>query len=82
MRKHTISKSNLPGRPHTPPPMTPQIHREPADQYRHCAVAATRHQKQRTILHHVPFRVGNIQQDAVAGHGDEHGDQRECETMA
>lgn len=61
--------------------MSAEVHREPADEYWHGAVAAARHQEERAVLDVVLGRVMDVEQNAEARHGDQHGDDGEEEAV-
>jgi hypothetical protein len=60
--------------------MTTQVHREPADQHGHGTEAATRDEKQSTVLN--GMMVMDVEEDAEPGHGDEHRDDSEDKPVA
>ena len=60
--------------------MTSKVHGDPAHNDGHCAVAATRDQKESTVLGMVVSAV-DVQQDPVSCHCDKHGDQCKGEPM-
>lgn len=55
--------------------MAPKVHSDPADNDRHCAVAATSDQEEGTVLRVMAALAGDVQKNSVPSHGDEHWDK-------
>lgn len=82
MAQLTITESNLPRRAYTPPAVSSEIHDEPADNDRHGAVTAACDHEQSSVLDLAVFNPVHVQQDPESCHGDQHGDDGKCESMA
>lgn len=79
--KLTVSETNCPGCSDTASSVASKVHSDPADNDRHGAVTATSDKEEGTVLRVVIALVGDVQQNSVPGHRDEHGDESKAEAV-